>query len=100
MSSEWEAQLKLSSFQKEVHQEDWQQLLQQYNTWCLMVVLQVWTNGLWPYASSLDVIGFFDSTFSDAGMLLHALFGFDRVESTSSKQSQFLSINSFESKPV
>lgn len=42
--------------------------------------------GLMAYASSLDVIGCFGSTVADAGMLLHAVSGYDRFDSTSSKQ--------------
>ncbi|KAG7563513.1 Glutamyl-tRNA(Gln) amidotransferase A subunit [Arabidopsis suecica] len=62
--------------------------------------------GLMAYASSLDVIGCFGSTVADAGMLLHAISGYDRFDSTSSKQdvpefqSQFLSVDHFESKPL
>ncbi|CAN6972232.1 unnamed protein product [Brassica rapa subsp. trilocularis] len=62
--------------------------------------------GLMAYASSLDVIGCFGSTVADAGMLLHAVSGYDRFDSTSSKQdvpefdTQFLSMDSFESKPL
>uniref|UniRef100_A0A1J3IBD0 Glutamyl-tRNA(Gln) amidotransferase subunit A, chloroplastic/mitochondrial n=1 Tax=Noccaea caerulescens TaxID=107243 RepID=A0A1J3IBD0_NOCCA len=62
--------------------------------------------GLMAYASSLDVIGCFGSTVADAGMLLHAISGYDRFDSTSSKQdvpefqSQLLSVDVFESKPL
>ncbi|CAN8253684.1 unnamed protein product [Cochlearia groenlandica] len=62
--------------------------------------------GLMSYASSLDVIGCFGSSVADAGMLLHAVSGYDRFDSTSSKhdvpefQSQFPSIDAFESKPL
>lgn len=38
------------------------------------------------YASLLGVIGCFGSTFADAGMRLNAVSGYDRVESTRSKQ--------------
>ncbi|GMH12153.1 hypothetical protein Nepgr_013994 [Nepenthes gracilis] len=62
--------------------------------------------GLVAYASSLDVIGCFGSSVADAGILLHAISGHDRLDATSSKQevsdftSQFTSTNFFESKPL
>ncbi|KAJ9686042.1 hypothetical protein PVL29_015093 [Vitis rotundifolia] len=62
--------------------------------------------GLMAYASSLDVIGCFGSSVADTGILLHAIAGYDRLDSTSSKHevpnytSQFMSISSLESKPL
>ncbi|CAA7036120.1 unnamed protein product [Microthlaspi erraticum] len=58
------------------------------------------------YASSLDVIGCFGSTVADVGMLLHDISGYDRFDSTSSKQdvpefqSQFLWMDHCGSKPL
>lgn len=51
--------------------------------------------GLMAYASSLDVIGCFGSTVADAGMLLHAISGYDRFDSTSSKQVRHLVVGCF-----
>lgn len=51
--------------------------------------------GLMAYASSLDVIGCFGSTVADAGMLLHAISGYDRFDSTSSKQVRSLVVVGF-----
>uniref|UniRef100_A0A803QLR7 Glutamyl-tRNA(Gln) amidotransferase subunit A, chloroplastic/mitochondrial n=2 Tax=Cannabis sativa TaxID=3483 RepID=A0A803QLR7_CANSA len=62
--------------------------------------------GLMAYASSLDVIGCFGSSVADAGILLHAISGHDRLDATSSKQevpdftSLISSINFSESKPL
>ncbi|KAF3444943.1 hypothetical protein FNV43_RR14636 [Rhamnella rubrinervis] len=62
--------------------------------------------GLMAYASSLDVIGCFGSSVTDAGILLHAISGHDRLDATSSKQevpeftSQFASTSLLESKPL
>ncbi|KAJ7960706.1 Glutamyl-tRNA(Gln) amidotransferase subunit A, chloroplastic/mitochondrial [Quillaja saponaria] len=62
--------------------------------------------GLMAYASSLDVIGCFGSSVADAGILLHAISGHDRLDATTSKQdvpdfaSQLVSTNSSESKPL
>nr|XP_048328214.1 glutamyl-tRNA(Gln) amidotransferase subunit A, chloroplastic/mitochondrial isoform X2 [Ziziphus jujuba var. spinosa] len=62
--------------------------------------------GLMAYASSLDVIGCFGSSVEDAGILLQAISGHDRLDATSSKQevpdftSQFISLNLLESKPL
>ncbi|GAB2263062.1 hypothetical protein Droror1_Dr00004059 [Drosera rotundifolia] len=62
--------------------------------------------GLVAYASSLDVIGCFASSVADAGILIHAISGHDRLDATSSKQevpdftSQFMPSDSFESKPL
>ncbi|GAB2274677.1 hypothetical protein Dimus_009448 [Dionaea muscipula] len=62
--------------------------------------------GLVAYASSLDVIGCLGSSVADAGILLHAISGHDSLDATSSKQevpdftSLFISVNSFESKPL
>lgn len=42
--------------------------------------------GLMAYASSLDVIGCFGSSVEDAGILLQAISGHDRLDATSSKQ--------------
>ncbi|KAJ0093327.1 hypothetical protein Patl1_26511 [Pistacia atlantica] len=62
--------------------------------------------GLMAYASSLDVIGCFGSSVADAGILLNAVSGHDRLDATSSKQevpdftSQFVSATLLESKPL
>ncbi|XP_015880339.3 glutamyl-tRNA(Gln) amidotransferase subunit A, chloroplastic/mitochondrial [Ziziphus jujuba] len=62
--------------------------------------------GLMAYASSLDVIGCFGSSVEDAGILLQAISGHDKLDATSSKQevpdftSQFISLNLLESKPL
>ncbi|GAB4859707.1 hypothetical protein Ancab_011186 [Ancistrocladus abbreviatus] len=62
--------------------------------------------GLMAYASSLDVIGCFSSSVADAGMLLRAISGHDKLDATSSKQavpdftSQIISEKFFESKPL
>lgn len=42
--------------------------------------------GLMAYASSLDVIGCFGMSVADAGILLHAISGHDRLDATSSKR--------------
>lgn len=46
--------------------------------------------GLMAYASSLDVIGCFGSSVADTGILLHAIAGYDGLDSTSSKHVRFL----------
>ncbi|XP_010689948.2 glutamyl-tRNA(Gln) amidotransferase subunit A, chloroplastic/mitochondrial [Beta vulgaris subsp. vulgaris] len=62
--------------------------------------------GLVAYASSLDVIGCFGTSVADAGILLHAIAGHDRFDSTSSMRevpefaSQFTSLDILESKPL
>ncbi|KAL2933412.1 Glutamyl-tRNA(Gln) amidotransferase subunit A chloroplastic/mitochondrial, partial [Bienertia sinuspersici] len=62
--------------------------------------------GLVAYASSLDVIGCFGTSVADAGILLHAIAGHDRFDSTSSKQevpefkSQLTASDNFESRPL
>ncbi|XP_044500676.1 glutamyl-tRNA(Gln) amidotransferase subunit A, chloroplastic/mitochondrial isoform X2 [Mangifera indica] len=62
--------------------------------------------GLMAYASSLDVIGCFGSSVADAGILLNAISGHDRLDATSSKQevpdftTQFISATLLESKPL
>ncbi|KAH0983684.1 hypothetical protein GBA52_010861 [Prunus armeniaca] len=62
--------------------------------------------GLMAYASSLDVIGCFGTSVADAGILLHAISGHDRLDATSSKRevpdfsAQFVSMNLLESKPL
>ncbi|XP_050380965.1 glutamyl-tRNA(Gln) amidotransferase subunit A, chloroplastic/mitochondrial [Argentina anserina] len=62
--------------------------------------------GLMAYASSLDVIGCFGTSVADAGILLHAISGHDRLDATSSKReipdlaSQFGSISLLDSKPL
>lgn len=44
------------------------------------------------YACLLGVIGCFGSTFADAGMRLNAVSGYDRVESTRSKQVRLVCV--------
>ncbi|KAI7732878.1 hypothetical protein M8C21_015356, partial [Ambrosia artemisiifolia] len=62
--------------------------------------------GLVAYASSLDVIGCFGSSVADAGLLLQAICGHDKLDATSSKRevndftSQFISKDYFESQPL
>lgn len=62
--------------------------------------------GLMAYASSLDVIGCFGSSVADTGILLHAISGHDKLDSTSSKRevpdfmSQFISTSLMDSKPL
>ncbi|XVF41308.1 hypothetical protein PTKIN_Ptkin01aG0270100 [Pterospermum kingtungense] len=62
--------------------------------------------GLMAYASSLDVIGCFGSSVTDAGILLHAISGHDALDATSSKRevpdfaSQFTSVSSLKSRPL
>ncbi|PWA89074.1 glutamyl-tRNA(Gln) amidotransferase subunit A [Artemisia annua] len=62
--------------------------------------------GLVAYASSLDVIGCFGTTVVDAGILLQAISGHDKLDATSSKRdvndftSQFISKDYFESQPL
>ncbi|KAI9178017.1 hypothetical protein LWI28_021745 [Acer negundo] len=62
--------------------------------------------GLMAYASSLDVIGCFGSSVADAGILLTAISGYDRLDATSSKRevpdytSQFISTELLDSKPL
>ncbi|KAL6140489.1 hypothetical protein ACLB2K_058788 [Fragaria x ananassa] len=62
--------------------------------------------GLMAYASSLDVIGCFGTSVADAGILLHAISGHDRLDATSSKRevpdlaSLFDSTSSLQSKPL
>ncbi|KAJ0051910.1 hypothetical protein Pint_02617 [Pistacia integerrima] len=51
--------------------------------------------GLMAYASSLDVIGCFGSSVADAGILLNAISGHDRLDVTSSKQGCVPNIFSF-----
>lgn len=45
--------------------------------------------GLMAYASSLDVIGCFGTSVADAGILLHAISGHDRLDATSSKRVSY-----------
>ncbi|KAM7262431.1 hypothetical protein ACFE04_000114 [Oxalis oulophora] len=62
--------------------------------------------GLMAYASSLDVVGCFGSSVADAGILLHAISGHDKLDATSSARevpdftSQFVSANFPDSKPL
>ncbi|CAM8887982.1 unnamed protein product [Rhodiola kirilowii] len=62
--------------------------------------------GLMAYASSLDVIGCFGTSVADAGILLHAISGHDKLDATCSKQdvpdftSQFMSSSLFDSQPL
>ncbi|KAM1131493.1 glutamyl-tRNA(Gln) amidotransferase subunit A, chloroplastic/mitochondrial-like isoform X1 [Malus sylvestris] len=62
--------------------------------------------GLMAYASSLDVIGCFGTSVADAGILLQAISGHDRLDATSSKRevpdlaAEFVSISSTISKPL
>ncbi|KAA8525020.1 hypothetical protein F0562_011342 [Nyssa sinensis] len=62
--------------------------------------------GLVAYASSLDVIGCFGSSVVDAGILLNAISGHDRLDATSSKRevpdftSQFIAKEILEPKPL
>lgn len=52
--------------------------------------------GLMAYASSLDVIGCFGSSVMDTAILLGAISGHDRLDSTSSKHVRlFLSGNTY-----
>ncbi|KAJ0110712.1 hypothetical protein Patl1_02647 [Pistacia atlantica] len=51
--------------------------------------------GLMAYASSHDVIGCFGSSVADAGILLNAISGHDRLDVTSSKQGCVPNIFSF-----
>lgn len=46
--------------------------------------------GLMAYASSLDVIGCLGSSVADTGILLHAIAGYDRLDSTCSKHVRCL----------
>ncbi|CAM8932656.1 unnamed protein product [Rhodiola kirilowii] len=62
--------------------------------------------GLMAYASSLDVIGCFGTSVADAGILLHAISGHDKLDATCSKQdvpdftSQFMSTSLLDSQPL
>ncbi|XP_004248204.1 glutamyl-tRNA(Gln) amidotransferase subunit A, chloroplastic/mitochondrial [Solanum lycopersicum] len=62
--------------------------------------------GLVAYASSLDVIGCFGSSVTDAAILLHAISGHDKFDATSSKKevpdfaSQFTARDHLDSKPL
>ncbi|XP_068637217.1 glutamyl-tRNA(Gln) amidotransferase subunit A, chloroplastic/mitochondrial [Aristolochia californica] len=62
--------------------------------------------GLMAYASSLDVIGCFGSSVTDAAILLSVISGHDRYDATSSKQevpdyaSYLVSTENLESKPL
>lgn len=49
--------------------------------------------GLMAYASSLDVIGCMGSSVIDAAILLNAISGHDKLDSTSSKHVIFLLLN-------
>ncbi|KAA8535367.1 hypothetical protein F0562_030370 [Nyssa sinensis] len=48
--------------------------------------------GLVAYASSLDVIGCFGSSVVDAGILLNAISGHDRLDATSSKRVSVIGV--------
>ncbi|URE25489.1 hypothetical protein MUK42_20142 [Musa troglodytarum] len=62
--------------------------------------------GLMSYASSLDVIGCFGSSVTDAAIILNAVAGHDRFDATSSMHevpdyaSCLISIDQFDSKPL
>lgn len=62
--------------------------------------------GLVAYASSLDVVGCFGSSVTDAGIVLGVISGHDKYDATSSKQvppdfaSQFAPRDSLESQPL
>ncbi|KAK4766486.1 hypothetical protein SAY87_008128 [Trapa incisa] len=62
--------------------------------------------GLMAYASSLDVIGCFGSSVADAGILLGAISGHDRLDATSSHRGvpdfsiHFTSADTFGAKPL
>ncbi|XP_021738333.1 glutamyl-tRNA(Gln) amidotransferase subunit A, chloroplastic/mitochondrial-like [Chenopodium quinoa] len=62
--------------------------------------------GLVAYASSLDAIGCFGTSVADAGILLQAISGHDRFDSTSSMRevpefiSKFTASNILESRPL
>lgn len=62
--------------------------------------------GLVAYASSLDVIGCFGSSVADAGILLQAISGHDKLDASSSKRdfpdftTQFIAKDSWDSKPL